>query len=138
MHSRTSVASKDHYVTRLKSCNESLCWLADSALPHDVLINGLKRGVGPKHRYDPRFSPQCSKISYFQLFTQVLSILGLLTELDATSTYYERKQSTTTADYRAAKRALMGEAGPFSGWVKSGQRWESFNVNGEYIESAGL
>jgi hypothetical protein len=33
----------------------ALCWLADSALPHDVLINGLKRGVGPKHRYDPRF-----------------------------------------------------------------------------------
>jgi hypothetical protein len=30
-------------------------WVADSPLPHEVLINGLKRGVPPKHRYKPIF-----------------------------------------------------------------------------------
>ena len=33
-----------HYVS-------ALCWIADSTKPHEVLINGLKRGVSPKHRF---------------------------------------------------------------------------------------
>ena len=28
----------------------ALCWTADSK-PLEILINGLKRGVSPKHRY---------------------------------------------------------------------------------------
>ena len=33
----------------------ALTWVADSPSPHEVLINGLKRGVPPKHRYKPIF-----------------------------------------------------------------------------------
>ncbi|KZP13087.1 hypothetical protein FIBSPDRAFT_835570 [Athelia psychrophila] len=38
-----------------KSSNESLAWHADSASPPDVLINGRKRGVAPKHAHNARF-----------------------------------------------------------------------------------
>ncbi|KAJ6516259.1 adenosine deaminase/editase [Mycena sanguinolenta] len=33
------------------SCNDSLWWTADSSKPAEVLINGFKRGVAPKHRH---------------------------------------------------------------------------------------
>jgi len=32
------------------------------------------------------------------------------------------------SEYQVAKQALMGEAGPFSGWIKSGKQWENFLV----------
>ncbi|OJA07704.1 hypothetical protein AZE42_01869 [Rhizopogon vesiculosus] len=51
-HSRSA---QDHSSPAQRSCNESLTWVADSPSPHDVLINGLKRGVPPKHRYKPIF-----------------------------------------------------------------------------------
>lgn len=35
------------------------------------------------------------------------------------------------ADYQEAKRVLMGEGGPFSGWIKTGKEWENFNLQGE-------
>ncbi|KAF8204840.1 hypothetical protein BJ912DRAFT_939490 [Pholiota molesta] len=49
MHARSVLGSST-------SCNESLCWTADSDGSHcgakpEVLINGLRRGVSPKHRY---------------------------------------------------------------------------------------
>jgi len=143
-HSRESLASSS-------SCNEcidlasstlhrrsdpqlfvsALCWLADSTYPHDVLISGIKRGVPPKHRHDPRIRPQCSKICLFQLYRHTLSILGLPSEPDA-KTYFDCKQSMT--EYQMAKRVLMGETGPFSGWMKRGKQWESFRVNGDCEE----
>lgn len=33
----------------------AICWQADAVQPHDVLINGMKRGVSPKHRHNPKF-----------------------------------------------------------------------------------
>ena len=39
--------------------------------------------------------------------------------------------------YQIAKRALLGESGPFSGWVRSGNRWKNFNLRGE-SQSLGL
>lgn len=33
----------------------ALCWIADYAKPYEVLINGLRRGVPPKHRQNPKF-----------------------------------------------------------------------------------
>ena len=48
-----------------------------------------------------------------------------------TLTYFRAKQSMT--EYQNAKKALLGEDCPFSGWRTSGIRWESFDVNGEYV-----
>lgn len=39
--------------------------------------------------------------------------------------------------YQIAKRALLGESGPFSGWVRSGNRWKNFNLRRE-SQSLGL
>ncbi|EGO27228.1 hypothetical protein SERLADRAFT_434997 [Serpula lacrymans var. lacrymans S7.9] len=49
-HSRTSLTPPSN-----SSCNESVCWIADSAKTPEVLINGGKRGVPPKHRYKTMF-----------------------------------------------------------------------------------
>lgn len=38
---------------------EALCWIADSLKASEVLINGLKRGVPPKHRSNPKFRSVC-------------------------------------------------------------------------------
>lgn len=110
------------------SCNESLCWIADSEKPHEVLINGLKRGVPPKHRFRDKSRPQVSKVSLFQIYMQTLICLRLPTT-SPTSTYFHVKQSIT--EYQAARQALVEEGCPFSGWRISGERWESFDVNGE-------
>ena len=36
-------------------------------------------------------------------------------------------------EYQAAKRSLRGDGAPFSGWVKSGRDWESFDSEGMTI-----
>lgn len=51
IHSRLSLISAG----TPSSCNESLCWIADSSQPKEVLINGLRRGVPPKHRYKEKY-----------------------------------------------------------------------------------
>lgn len=48
-------------------------------------------------------------------------------------TYYEAKASCV--DYQTTRSTLKGRGGPFWGWVVSGQRWESFNLNGNVQES---
>lgn len=45
------------------------------------------------------------------------------------ASYYEVKQAATI--YQAAKRCLLGPNAPFSGWVVSGEEWESFDARGE-------
>jgi len=121
-HSRTSVAG-----TTTSSSNDALCWIADSPKPHEILINGLKRGISPKHRQLAKFRPQLSKISLFQLYNQV-STLHVPNADPDTQTYFETKQSI--AEYQTAKRALRSEGAPFAGWRQSGQRWESFGLDG--------
>lgn len=39
--------------TLIKSA--ALCWIADSPLPHEILISGIKRGISPKNRHNPKF-----------------------------------------------------------------------------------
>ncbi|RDB20535.1 tRNA-specific adenosine deaminase 1 [Hypsizygus marmoreus] len=121
LHSRTIVETARS--TR-GSCNESLAWIADSK-PHEVLINGLKRGVSPKHRFREKSRPQLSKIAMFQLYTQTLKLMGLPYE-EPTASYHEVKRHIS--DYQNAKDMLIGNQGPFSGWVRSGAKWESFNL----------
>ncbi|OBZ76970.1 Double-stranded RNA-specific editase 1 [Grifola frondosa] len=91
------------------SCNNSLCWFADSPQAQDVLINGLRRGVPPKHRHNPKFRPQLSKIALFKLYEQTASVLGSPPK-PGTSTYHDFKQSMY--EYQAAKSVLRGKGPP--------------------------
>ncbi|KAI0921433.1 hypothetical protein AcW1_004588 [Taiwanofungus camphoratus] len=70
MHSRNSLAAAS-------SCKDSLCWIADSPKSPEVLINGFKRGVSPKHRHNPKFRPLLAKSSLFCLYEQTVSQLEL-------------------------------------------------------------
>ncbi|OCH95972.1 hypothetical protein OBBRIDRAFT_719630, partial [Obba rivulosa] len=118
MHSRNVLGAAS-------SCQDSLCWIADSPKSFEVLINGYKRGISPKHRHIPKFRPQLSKLSLFNLYQSIMT-QGGSTLLN--TTYYAEKQSV--AEYQTAKTALLGSGGPFAGWVTSGANWESFDKDG--------
>ncbi|KIK99701.1 hypothetical protein PAXRUDRAFT_30345 [Paxillus rubicundulus Ve08.2h10] len=108
-----------------RSFNESLCWIADSSLPQEILINGLKRGVPPKHRFKKMFRPQLSKVSMLQLYHDTRLLLhGDLDQQVHSHTYFEAKQSVS--HYQAAKICLQGKGCPFAAWVTSGIQWEQF------------
>ncbi|KAN0097780.1 Adenosine deaminase/editase [Tylopilus felleus] len=118
---------------RARSFNESLCWVADASTPHEILINGLKRGVPPKHRLKAMFRPQLSKSSMFKLYCDTLRLLhgdehcsGYPLYPTSTCTYFEVKQSIS--HYQAAKACLLGEGCTFAGWVTSGVKWERFTA----------
>ncbi|EPT02821.1 hypothetical protein FOMPIDRAFT_1029130 [Fomitopsis schrenkii] len=117
MHSRTALQAAN-------SCNASLCYVADSVKPYEVLINGVKRGVPPKHRHLAKFRPQLCKLAFWELFAQTSVEIGC--PVDDELTYYESKQ--TAVDYQAVKEVLQGPRGPFAGWIRSGQEWESFRM----------
>lgn len=103
------------------SCNDSVCWIADSP-KHEVLINGLRRGISPKHRCNPKFRPLLCKASFLQLYQQTAEKLAPPAPL---ANYYEAKQSAKV--YQLAKNVLQGCNSPFAGWITSGKRWEDFN-----------
>ncbi|KAJ6510207.1 adenosine deaminase/editase [Mycena vitilis] len=120
IHSRTSTPQAGG------SCNDSLWWIADSGKAQ-VIINGYKRGVAPKDRHLQRFRPQASRKSMLHLYCQTLDLCGLTSETDSKS-YREVKQSLV--EFKAAKQALMGETGVFSGWVRgSSTRFEATTVS---------
>ncbi len=56
-HHATTVCSRSLSVPfdLILTLTAALCWIAESGKPHEVLINGLKRGVPPKHRSNPKF-----------------------------------------------------------------------------------
>ncbi|KAG1715980.1 hypothetical protein ID866_1204 [Astraeus odoratus] len=122
LYSKSVVASAADG-SSIRSFNESLCWTADSS-SHEVLINGLRRGVPPKHRFKKMFRPHLSKISMFHLYRDTLMTLGR--DVEETRTYFESKQ--TVLHYQEAKRCLQGEGCIFSGWLTSGIQWEDFSV----------
>ncbi|KAG1773854.1 adenosine deaminase/editase [Suillus occidentalis] len=117
VHSRSA---QEHSSFAQRSCNESLTWVADSTSPHEVLINGLKRGVSPKYRYKTIFWPRLSKVSLFHLYRKTRNTESVSSE----STYHETKESMT--QYQIAKSCLLGEGRSFSGWIRSGAQWENF------------
>ncbi|KAG2159030.1 adenosine deaminase/editase [Suillus bovinus] len=125
VHSRSA---QEHSSLAQRSCNESLTWVADSTSPYEVLINGLKRGVSPKHRHKSIFWPTLSKVSLFHLYRETRSIENLPLE-SKTMSYYQAKESMT--QYQMAKNCLLGEGRPFSGWIRSGARWENFSSSSD-------
>lgn len=123
VHSRTALGPGSK-----GSCNESIWWIPDSQSSFEALINGLKRGVSPKHRYREKSRSMVSRIAMLQFYNQLLAHLALPSNDEAT-TYSSLKDESKA--YQIAKRALLGESGPFPGWVKSGNHWKSFNLRGE-------
>ncbi|KAF8653600.1 hypothetical protein AX16_003844 [Volvariella volvacea WC 439] len=144
--------------TLSNSCNESLCWIAD-APSFDVFINGMKRGVPPKHRFREKSRPQVSKIALFNLCTQILasskswSTSTPLPDLNVIS-YTALKQRRI--EYQRLKLTLLGsipeEANerpheavgsinpktapsrpPFGAWIRSGCKTGHFNIAGEEV-----
>ncbi|EMD40465.1 hypothetical protein CERSUDRAFT_91192 [Gelatoporia subvermispora B] len=107
------------------SCQDSLCWVADSPKLYEVLINGYRRGVSPKHRHTPKFRPHLCKLAIFNLHHDITVRSG---HSSSNSTYYDAKQ--VVSEYQAVKTVLLGDGGPFAGWVTSGAEWESFDVDG--------
>ncbi|KAF8592474.1 adenosine deaminase/editase [Ramaria rubella] len=135
LHGRAQLES----TSPASSCNESICWIADSSSRYEVLIHGLRRGVGDKQRAKPHLRPLVSKLALFALYQQTLMQIGLSSmaythlETDNPSpetTYHEAKQAAS--DYQEAKLALRTR-GIFAGWVISGKKWESFTVDGTTV-----
>ena len=113
----------------------ALCWIADKPR-FEVLINGLRRGIAPKNRHNPKFwyvsstrhelvlyiaiRPLVSKVSLFRFCAELVSCGDI--------SYREAKSSAW--EYQSAKAVLLGPTGPFSGWIKSGEHLESFTDDG--------
>jgi len=125
-HSRSIVSA-----TTSSTSNDALCWVADNGW--EVLINGQKRGVPPKHRFISKFRPMLSKVSLLELSRVTLSMLGHQVPPESAS-YHQVKQGATA--YQVAKRSLLGPSAPFAGWVISGEEWESFDACGNLPSDA--
>ncbi|CCM03388.1 uncharacterized protein FIBRA_05518 [Fibroporia radiculosa] len=107
-----------------KSCNDSLCWTAASATGPEVLINGIRRGVPPKHHHNAKFRPRLCKLSLLELYLEVAKNLTRPVQLQLT--YNELKMAST--DYQMGKSVLHDSNGPFAGWIMSGSHWENFTA----------
>ena len=86
--------------------------------------------------------PRLCKLSLYRLHEQVLttqSFAGFAhtPSRNPTQTYFNYKRSACE-EYRRARIALKGSGGPFVGWVVSGEKYESFNVEGEVVTSLAL
>ncbi|KAI0035619.1 hypothetical protein K488DRAFT_76465 [Vararia minispora EC-137] len=100
--------------SRTEIVGAALCWIADSPEGHEVLINGLRRGVSPRYRSNVKL--------------RCVSAHWPLALHSSEETYYSAKTQATA--YMQAKETLVGRNGPFSGWLCSGLRWESFYCHG--------
>ncbi|KAK0498367.1 adenosine deaminase/editase [Armillaria luteobubalina] len=109
------VHSRDTLKAASSSCNDSLCWIADSQKTHEVLINGFKRGVSPKHRLREKSRPLLCQMSLFSLYHQVSKASGLSDQ--SQQTYRDVKQSVT--EYQDVKDQLIGSGGPLAGWLRT-------------------
>ncbi|KAG6896673.1 hypothetical protein C0992_006746 [Termitomyces sp. T32_za158] len=131
IHSRTVIETVQ---PSRGSCNEALSWVADT-FPHEFLINGIKRGVSPKHRFREKSRPSTSRIAMLHLYNRILEAQKL-PPLNPSSTYHESKMSMMS--YQAAKEKLIGKDGAFSGWVRSGAKWQNFALSQSKDDLGGI
>ncbi|TFY58691.1 hypothetical protein EVG20_g8053 [Dentipellis fragilis] len=114
------------------SSNDSLCWIADTLKSPEVVINGLRRGVSPKHRQIEKYWPLLSKISLFNAYSRTLQALSLDPPPLPSETYYREKQSCSV--YQIAKGTLLRPGTAFAGWIQSGAPFESFDLGGRLVQ----
>ncbi|KAF9647063.1 hypothetical protein BDM02DRAFT_3098751 [Thelephora ganbajun] len=130
VHARSSLNSSD----RASSCNDSLCLIVESPTRPgcQVLINGLKRGVPPKLRYEP-------KSRYIRPWLSKLSILRALRTAAAeplqsgNGSYYTMKQSVS--EYQTVKFRLLSTP-PFTAWIRNGEKYQNFDIQGNEVRQS--
>ncbi|GAA5894894.1 hypothetical protein JCM5296_007610 [Sporobolomyces johnsonii] len=135
------------------SCQESLSWV--EGLGTEVITNGIRQGASSKRKpgepLGPKARSRLSKLSLFQrhleLEQRILSSSpsssssstgpSSSTGLREATTYFSTKHDAASSsarayqDLKAAVRATTEEAaGPFAGWLVSGEEWESFDAHG--------
>ncbi|KAG8696841.1 hypothetical protein FRC08_006907, partial [Ceratobasidium sp. 394] len=110
---------------------ESHAWIAPNGPGNhgtsETIVNGFRRGVGPKRQNIPKFQPLTCKASTMRLHLDARNTLGF-SQLRS-MTYYQLKRTEEAKEYRAAKAALRSEGASLQGWLVSGQEWESFEVD---------
>ncbi|KAF9012840.1 adenosine deaminase/editase [Hymenopellis radicata] len=114
---RVFIHSRDSLPIASGSCHDSLCSLADANCVPEVLINGYRRGVSPKHRLRDKSLPVLSQLSLFKLYNELSCAISM-------QTYHAAKQCQT--EYQEAKQRLVGPGGPFCGWVKTNSNVQNF------------
>lgn len=129
-HARSSLSPNE----KASSCNDSLCWVAESPTGprYQVLINGLKRGVPPKLRYEPKSRPWLSKLSLF-VALHAITTEPLQPGVEVES-YFAAKSSAS--DYQTAKSRLLAMA-PFTAWVRNGEKYQNFDIRGNEVWRSG-
>ncbi|KAI4524879.1 hypothetical protein K525DRAFT_291403 [Schizophyllum commune Loenen D] len=128
IHSRAAVSSTLGSPCNTSS-NESLSWIAERVPPSEIIVNGTRRGVPPKHRLRPKSLPRISQLGLFRL----LCSLKAVPYATPGTTYYEIKRSAHA--YQLAKSQLLGPLGAFAGWQRSDPRLQRFDTEGNSAES---
>ncbi|EKM59450.1 uncharacterized protein PHACADRAFT_191808 [Phanerochaete carnosa HHB-10118-sp] len=126
------VHSKKSLADAKTSCNDSLCWIADTP-KFEALINGLRRGISPKNRHNAKFWPLVSKISLFKLCQSLDEKLQPPSVLSLIGVTYRSAKNNSEA-YQMAKDILRRSQGPFAGWIRSGVQHENFDADGNVFE----
>ncbi|KAF9782591.1 adenosine deaminase/editase [Thelephora terrestris] len=126
VHARSSLRPKE----KASSCNDSLCWIAESPTRpgYQVLINGLKRGVPQKLRYEPKSRPWLSKLTFF-VALRTIDVESLQPGVEIES-YHTTKLSAS--EYQATKDRLLAIA-PFTAWIRNGEKYQNFDIRGNEV-----
>ncbi|CEL57849.1 tRNA-specific adenosine deaminase 1 OS=Gallus gallus GN=ADAT1 PE=2 SV=1 [Rhizoctonia solani AG-1 IB] len=109
---------------------ESHIWIGPSRnepAGSETLVNGFRRGIGPKRYQTPRFQPLLCKASLMRLHITCAKVLGQVS--DQRATYYQMKRSERAERYQVAKSLLRSPGAPLEGWLVSEREWEDFETN---------
>jgi len=105
------------------SPHEALSWIAGDSPQWDITNRGYKRGVPHRQRSFPRSWPLLCKRALFQLW---IDITNPYFPDERNFTHFNAKQSAQS--YYGLKQTLIGPGCPFQGWLVTGERYESFNI----------
>ncbi|CAE6400316.1 unnamed protein product [Rhizoctonia solani] len=97
---------------------ESHIWIGPSnnnPATLETIVNGFRRGIGPKRYQTPRFQPLLCKASLMRLHMVCRKALGETN--DQPVTYYQMKRCGRAEKYQAAKSALRSPGAPLEGWL---------------------
>ncbi|CAE7229976.1 unnamed protein product [Rhizoctonia solani] len=107
---------------------ESHIWVGPSKHSPSVsetIVNGFRRGIGPKRYQNPRFQPIVCKASLMRLY---LNSCESREAEHQSATYYQLKHHSRAEKYQATKSVLRSPGAPLAGWLVGGQEWENFEV----------